>query len=66
MLTGSEESAYGTSFKRAVEGSAFDKVFHNNMDKNSFNNDIDAQIKLMVLNSKTAYFTAQSTKIIII
>ena len=56
MLTDSTETSTGASFTKAVKDDAFNKVFHNNMDKNSFNDDIDGQIELMISNSKTAYY----------
>ena len=56
MLAGPKESAYGAFFTKSHKGSTFGKIFHNNMDETSFNDDTDKQIELMISNSKTALF----------
>ena len=63
MITAPNTSATGTSFTKAPNGSAFRKVFLNNMDENSFrknNYGFQNQIELMISNSKTALFYPHS------
>ena len=53
MITAPNTSATGTSFTKAPNGSAFRKVFLNNMDENSFrknNYGFQNQIELMISN----------------
>ena len=61
MLSGSIDDASSVIFSRASSLNVFSKVFHNNMDKNSFASDmeektIEKQIELTFSNSKTAIF----------
>ena len=61
MLTETKTGTIGATFTKHSDGSAFGKVFHNNMDMNSFASDmeektIEKQIELTFSNSKTAIF----------
>ena len=61
MITAPNTSATGAYFTKAPNGSAFRKVFLNNMDENSFRTNSDHsdsknQISLMISNSRTALF----------
>ena len=61
IVTGPKTNAIGDIFTKASNHSAFGKVFLNNMDGNSFGNDlegstIEKQIALLISNSKTAIF----------
>ena len=61
MVTEPKTNAIGAAFTKAPNDSAFGKVFLNNMDSNSFGNDMEAstvekQIAFMISNSKTAIF----------
>ena len=60
MLTDSNMGAIGAAFTKAPKDSVFGKVFHNNMDMNSFNSDTKNQIALMISNSKIAMFYSHS------
>ena len=61
MVTGPNTTAQGAAFVKAPADSSFGKVFHNNMDENSFSvdlerNTIEEQIELMISNGKMAIF----------
>ena len=61
MATGPNTTAQGAVFVKAPAHSSFGKVFHNNMDENSFSvdlerNTIEEQIELMISNGKMAIF----------
>ena len=56
MLSGSIDDASSVIFSRASSLNVFSKVFHNNMDENSFNGDNQKQIEVMMSQSETAYF----------
>ena len=60
MITAPNTSATGAYFTKAPNGSAFRKVFLNNMDENSFSSDTKKQIALMILKGKTAFFNQLS------
>ena len=64
MVTASNTSSVGATFTKAPNDSAFGKVFHNNMDRNSFTSDTKAQIALIILNSKTAIFNIHSALVV--
>ena len=57
MLTVSNSSTIAATFSNASKESDFGKVFQNNMDNTSFNSDFNRQNELMILNSKTAFYT---------
>ena len=66
MVTGPTTTMQGVAFTKATNGSAFGKVFLNNMDGNSFSSDMEKnaterQIKLMMSNSKTAMYNIHDT-----
>ena len=61
MLSAPKSSAQGATFIKAPNDSAFGKVLINNMDKNSFGDDmepstVDMQLASMILNGETAIF----------
>ena len=59
MLTESNSTQTAASFSTASKESDFGKVFENNMDKKSFSSDFNGQVELIILNSKTAFYTSQ-------
>ena len=56
MVTNSKASPTGMIFSKAPNDSAFRKVYHNNMDKNSFIYSNKNRIASIIMNSKTAMF----------
>ena len=60
MVTASNTTTIAAALTNAPNDSAFQKVFVNNMDANSFSGDTKKQIALMILNGKTAFFNDHS------
>ena len=63
MVTAPNTTALGVYFIKAPNDSAFEKVFLNNMDRNSFSVDmeistLEKQLALMISNGDTAIFHA--------
>ena len=61
LVTDGNTSAVAALFKNSLPENAFNKVYRNNMNAESFNNDMSEILQAILLATKTAAFISEST-----
>ena len=56
LLTSAINDAQGRLFSNAKPDTLYEKIYHNNMDENSFDGSIKGTIEKALMNPKTAIF----------